>query len=214
MIRKDSRVTPPLGEGRVPGSRSQTLSNHVMFRKLPLATIGLVVGGSLTAIGIVAYVTHNATLNLAGFFYGIPLILGGLALKSSELKPVPFLKPTPPEILSLREQQATYTQNKLRLDVTRYRYGQDVHLDEALKKIGLSPSEEERPVLEGLWETSIDNHYALVLQFESSEIPLAVWQQQQEKIEKYFGPGIRAEFTQADETHINFALITTSAPTS
>ena len=30
---------------------------------------------------------------------GTPILLGGLALKASELKPIPFSQPTAPEIL-------------------------------------------------------------------------------------------------------------------
>ncbi|MFM7580901.1 MAG: DUF2854 domain-containing protein, partial [Microcystaceae cyanobacterium] len=58
-----------------------------MFGKIPLALVGLTVGSLLTVMGFVAYALDKPTLNLAGFFYGIPLLLGGLALKAAELKP-------------------------------------------------------------------------------------------------------------------------------
>lgn len=178
-----------------------------MFGKIPLATLGLSVGGILTLMGFVAYGMGNPTLNLIGFFYGIPLLLGGLALKSSELPPIPFSEPTTPDILALREQQATVTQNKLRKDVTRYRYGQEVHLDEALAKVGLSPTDEERPNLISIKETAIDGAYTLILAFESPKILLEGWQKQQEKIEKFFGPDIRAEFSQPEADRIDLAII-------
>src|SRR4028118_415972 len=98
-----------------------------MLRQISLGKLGLIVGGILTLVGFVAYATNNPTLNLAGFFYGIPLLLGGLALSAAELPPVPCQQ-TSPDIVALREQQATPTQNQVRLDVTRYRYGQDAHL--------------------------------------------------------------------------------------
>ncbi len=41
-----------------------------------LSTVLLGVGRLLTLIGFVAYFQDNATLNLAGFFYGIPVLLG------------------------------------------------------------------------------------------------------------------------------------------
>ncbi|MGL4879603.1 MAG: DUF2854 domain-containing protein, partial [Waterburya sp.] len=119
-----------------------------MLRKIPLAAVGLTVGGILTAVGFYAYAVGLNTLNLAGFFYGIPLLLGGLALKAAELKPVPYTVETSPEIKQLRS-QATSTQEQLRKDVTRYRYGQEAHLDESLAKLGLSPTDEERPQLVG-----------------------------------------------------------------
>ncbi|ACK71465.1 conserved hypothetical protein [Gloeothece citriformis PCC 7424] len=185
-----------------------------MLRKISLASLGLTVGGILTIIGFIAYATGNATLNLAGLFYGVPILLGGLALKSAELKPVPYSQPVSPEIVTLREQQATPTQNQIRKDITRYRYGQEAHLDESLERLGLSPLDEERPVLETLQETSIDGAYALILEFNSPFISWDMWQEKQEKIEKFFGPGIRAQITQPDEKRIDLALITVPQPQS
>ena len=129
-----------------------------MLRKISLALVGLTVGSLLTVVGFIAYALDYATLNLAGFFYGIPLLLGGLALKAAELKPIPFSQPTPDAILKLREKLATPTQNQIRKDVTRYRYGQEAHLDDTLQRLGLSPTDEERPVLVSLKESAIADH--------------------------------------------------------
>ena len=178
-----------------------------MFRKISLAALGLTVGGILTLIGFIAYVTGNATLNLAGLFYGVPILLGGLALKAAELKPVPYIEPTTPEIIALREQTATPTQNQLRQDVTRFRYGQEAHLDEALERIGLSPSDADRPELIGIQETEIEGAYTLIMQFDSPFISLEQWQEKQEKIEKFFGPDIKATIAQPGENYIDLALI-------
>ena len=177
-----------------------------------LGTLGLWVGGVLTITGFIAYATANATLNLAGFFYGIPLLLGGLALKASELKPIPFSQPTTPEVLKLRSLKATSTQNQIRDDVTRYRYGQEAHLDSSLEALKLSPTDEERPVLIGLRETEVDGEYVLVLEFNSPLISFETWQQKREKVEKFFGPGVRVEITQPESDNadrIDVALITT-----
>jgi hypothetical protein len=178
-----------------------------MFGKIPLALLGLVVGSLLTLMGFVAYAMGNATLNLAGFFYGIPLLLGGLALKSSEIQPIPFSQPSTPEVLALREQQATVTQTKLRKDVTRYRYGQEVHLDEALQKVGLSPNDEVRPLLVAIRETELEGAYTLILEFESPKLALEKWNVQKERIEKFFGPDIRADISEPQEGKINLALV-------
>lgn len=181
-----------------------------MFRQIPLAKLGLVVGSILTLVGLVAYFADKATLNLVGFFYGIPLLLGGLALKSSELKPVPFTQPTSPEVLTLREQQATAIQNQIRKDVTRYRYGQDVHLDDALQRLGLSPTDDERPILQGIREVATEGAYTLILEFDSPRISLGGWQEKQEKMARFFGPGIRVTISQPEEGEIHVALIAES----
>lgn len=178
-----------------------------MLRQISLASLGLVVGSLLTLVGFIAYATGNATLNLAGFFYGIPILLGGLALKAAELKPIPLSQPTSPEVIALRDRTATPTQNQIRKDVTRYRYGQQAHLDESLERLGLSPTDEERPLLIGLQERAIDDAYSLILEFDSPFISLETWQDKREKLEKFFGPGIRADISQPSDKRIDVALI-------
>ncbi|NEP13648.1 MAG: DUF2854 domain-containing protein [Symploca sp. SIO2C1] len=178
-----------------------------MLPRTSLGTLGLVIGGLLALMGFIAYATEQATLNLVGFFYGIPLLLGGLALKASELKPINFSEPTTSAVLQLRQNQATPTQNQIREDVMRYRYGQQAHLDESLERLGLSPTDEERPLLQGLRETEVDGAYTLVLEFASPLIDLETWQQKREKIEKFFGPGIRVDLTQPEEEQIDMAMI-------
>lgn len=180
-----------------------------MLRQISLGTVGLTVGAILSVIGLVAYIGENATLNLIGFFYGIPLLLGGLALKSAELKPVPYSQPAP-EVVALREQQATATQNQIRKDVTRYRYGQEAHLDSSLEYLGLSPSDEERPELSSIREETIDGSYALILKFESPLIPFTTWQAKQEKLDRFFGPGLQVKLSQPAEEQVEIALITES----
>jgi hypothetical protein len=178
----------------------------IMFGKISLATLGLRLGVVLTSVGAIAYATNHPTLNLAGFFYGLPLILGGLALKSTELKPVAIEPPTPPDILTLRTQTATITQNKIRKDVTRYCYGKDAHLDEALKYLGLNPGREECPVLIRLRESGTDGNYALTLTFESESVPLESWQQQQDKMVRYFGPDVEVVIGQPEPHQVEVTL--------
>ena len=175
--------------------------------KIRLSMLGLIVGGILTIVGIAAYVIGNATLNLAGFFYGIPVFLGGLALKAAELRPVPFSEETSLDVLKLREEQATSTQNQIRKNVTRYRYGQEAHLDESLQRLGLSPTDEERPILQGLKETAIEDKYTLILEFYSPLITLETWLEKQDKITRFFGPDIRVEIEETEENKINLSLI-------
>lgn len=178
-----------------------------MLRQTSLGLLGLTVGSILTLLGIYAYATGNATLNLAGFFYGIPVLLGGLALKAAELKPVPYRDTPPPEVTSAREQQATDIQNQIRRDVTRYRYGQAAHLDIALEKLGLSPTDEERPVLTTIQEKLFDGAYGLVLEFDSPLISLETWESKREKMEKFFGPNVRVVIDQPQENVAQVAII-------
>ncbi|MBE9041060.1 DUF2854 domain-containing protein [Oscillatoriales cyanobacterium LEGE 11467] len=178
-----------------------------MLRQISLGKLGIRLGLVITVIGFGAYFADYATLNLAGFFYGIPLILIGLALKSGELKPVPLIQPTSPEVLALRERQATSTQTQIREDITRYRYGQDAHLEEALSYLGLGLSEQERPIIEGIREESIEGCYALILVFESPLVAFETWQEKTEKMEKFFGPNVRVEVCQPEEGLVEVAIV-------
>ncbi|MBE9111892.1 DUF2854 domain-containing protein [Nodosilinea sp. LEGE 07298] len=185
---------------------------RIKLGQFNLSLVLLAVGGVLTIVGFVAYFQDNSTLNLVGFFYGIPVLLGGLALRAAELEPAPYTRPTSPEVLKLREEQATPTQNQVRQDVTRYRYGQEAHLDVALQKLGLSPSGQECPELSGLHEAEVDGNYALVLEFDSSTLPFSTWVEKKAKIESFFGPSVRAELSQPTEDQVNLALITSLEP--
>ncbi len=183
-----------------------------MLRKIPLSLLLLTVGGVLTVVGFVAYFKAQATLNLVGFFYGVPILLGGLALKAAQLEPTPYSQPTSPDVLALREQQATATQNQVRKDVTRFRYGQEVHLEEALERLGLSPNDDDRPVLSGLREEAVDGAYCLVLEFDSPLMPLETWQEKHAKIERFFGPNVKAAIATPAENRVELALITDLTP--
>jgi Protein of unknown function (DUF2854) len=177
-----------------------------LLLRIPLGPTLISIGGLLTMIGFGAYAVDNATLNLVGFFYGVPLLLGGLALKSAELRPVPLAEPTE-EMLALRQQQETPTLKQIRQDLTRFRYGQEAHLDLALEKLGLSPTDEERPVVKGLREVEIGGAYALILEFYSPLISMETWQEKQDKITRFFGPGIHAILTKTSDEEIEVALV-------
>ncbi|MBE9066708.1 DUF2854 domain-containing protein [Leptolyngbya cf. ectocarpi LEGE 11479] len=181
-----------------------------MLRKIPLGGVLLSVGSILTLVGFVAYFRDMATLNLAGFFYGIPILLGGAALRAAELEPVPYSQEPGDTVVALRDKTATQTQNQVRKDVTRYRYGQDAHLDIALERLGLSPNDKQRPVLSSLQEEIRDGAYALVLEFDSPYMPLETWEEKHDKIEKFFGPNVRAEIDVIPNNRVALALIENS----
>ncbi|MEM9452233.1 MAG: DUF2854 domain-containing protein [Cyanobacteria bacterium P01_E01_bin.6] len=182
-----------------------------MLPRISLGTIGLVGGGILTIIGFIAYFMDYATLNLVGFFYGIPVLLGGFALKAAELKPVPFDPPTSESVLELRERQATETQNQVRKDVTRYRYGQSSHLEDALDHLGLGPTDEERPMLGYLREEDIEGHYSLTLGFYSPLIDLEKWLSKKEKMERFFAPNVHVAIQSPEEEIIELQLLTSTS---
>ncbi|WP_271253616.1 DUF2854 domain-containing protein [Pseudanabaena sp. Chao 1811] len=182
------------------------------LNKISLASIGLFVGGILFVVGFWAYSKGNSTLNLIGFFYGFPILLGGFAFKSSEVAPIPVIVPESEDVLAVRKLQETSTQKQLRKDVTRYRYGIKAHLDEVLEKLGMRPTDEERPLLIGIYEEisqaeETKGAYSLVLRFQSPLMGFEVWQEKQDKLTRFFGPGIVATVSELANKEVDLRLI-------
>ncbi len=184
----------------------------IKLNKISLASIGLYVGSALFLVGFWAYSQGNSTLNLVGFFYGFPILLGGFAFKSSEVIPVPIIVQESEAVVAFRKLQETPTQKQLRKDVTRYRYGIKAHLDEVLEKLGMSPTDQERPVLIAIYEEisqeeETKGHYSLVLRFHSPLMGFDAWTQKQEKLTRFFGPGIIATVTELENKEVDLRLI-------
>jgi hypothetical protein len=183
-----------------------------LLRRLPpLAALCLGGGAIITIIGFTAYALNYAALNMIGFFYGIPLLLGGVALKITELRPVPLTIPTTSEVEALKMTQATDTQKQIFDDLTRYRYGQEAHLDSALKFLGLAPSDDDRPTIIGIREENIDGAYAMILEFDSPFITLETWRKKIEKMTSFFGPNVRVDVTQPAEERVDLFIIAVPA---
>ena len=161
-------------------------------------------GAVLTVVGAVAYGAGNANLSLPTIFYGIPILLGGLALKSSELPPAERI-PLPPERQELRRAAAAEPLRKLFADVTRWRYGQKAHLESSLEALKLW-DEDRPPQLESIKELDAEGGYGLRLRFAIHGVPLARWQERQERLGRFFGAGLSAEIETDGPEHLLLSL--------
>ena len=163
-----------------------------------------VAGGALTVIGATAYATGNANLSLPTIFYGIPILLGGLALKSSELPPA--LRVTPPNTMKQLREQAPEELVKLLGDVTRWRYGQKAHLESSLEALKLW-DDDTPPQLEEIEELDSSGGYGLRMRFSLGAIPLQRWQDKQDRLGRFFAKGLRAELTDLGDGRIDLQLL-------
>lgn len=176
--------------------------------KVSFGVIGLGVGVSLLSYGFGAYfnILPGSEWSALMLTYGFPLAIIGMALKYAELKPVPCL--TYLEAQTLRETCATPVLKQVRSDVTRYRYGDEQHLDEALKRIfqyGLGGGIPRRsaPILQMIREEITDDgKYCLVLAFEAKALQLSDFEKRQEKFASFFGPGITAQVGKGENDHV------------
>lgn len=176
--------------------------------KLSFGVIGLAIGGTLLSYGFGAYFTilPGSEWSALMLTYGFPLAIIGMALKYAELKPVPCI--TYSDAKNLRETQATPILKQVRDDVTRFRYGDEQHLDEALKRIfqyglGSGISRRNGPILKMIREeVTEDGHYSLVLVFEAKALQLSDFEQRQSKFASFFGPGITAEIGKREDNDL------------
>ncbi|KAL7221530.1 hypothetical protein ACSBR1_023478 [Camellia fascicularis] len=153
--------------------------------KVSFGVIGLSVGVSLLSYGFGAYfnILPGSEWSAIMLTYGFPLAIIGMALKYAELKPVPCL--TYSNAQMLREKCATPILKQVRNDVTRYRYGDEQHLDEALKRIfqygqGGGIPRRSAPVLQMIREeVTEDGKYCLVLVFEAKALQLSDFERRQ-----------------------------------
>jgi hypothetical protein len=142
--------------------------------------------------------------------YGFIISLIGFALKYAQLDPLDLV--TYEDALALRETQSTSILTQVRNDVTRYRYGDEQHLEEALAIIfrynrpgGLRKN--QAPTLVGLAEMVIVDRYALVLKFDSPKMTLEEWTDRREKIQGFFGPGVTCGITEIAEGQVEVELV-------
>ncbi len=56
----------------------------------------------------------------------------------------------------------------------------------------------------------MNGNYALVLDFDSPQVPLDVWEQKQQKMTAFFGPGVDVKIAQPEEERIELTLVTNS----
>lgn len=209
---------PQLGQSGLQED-GKTLRDTVPFeiRGFSLPLVVFSTGVILTASSFVNFFSSDGdsdgAVSSIGFVYGIPVFLIGLSLWYAELKPV--------EVISSEagdrawDNKATDTLTKVKLDVTRHRYGDDAHLDSTLESLGLKLQGKKFPKLLSLTqEETSTGELALTLAFQSIETPYKLWSDpvKVKKFTKFFGPGVRAEVFKidSDKRLVGLKLTTTS----
>ena len=160
-------------------------------------------------IGWIGYATGNPNLSLPTIFYGIPILLGGLALKSSELPPAALL-PADAAAIALRKEPASATLRKLVKDVTRWRYGQKAHLESSLEALKLW-DEDQPPQLLSVSEQAVDGRYAVALRFEAAGVPYSRWQEKGERLGRFFDKGLQARLSEPAAGEVLLELLPQAA---
>ncbi len=163
-----------------------------------------ITGGVLTVVGGIAYATGAANLSVPTIFYGFPIFLGGLALKTSELPPARRVNQSD-QFKDLRA-KAPPEMAKLLGDVTRWRYGQKVHLESSLQALNLW-DEDNPPELLEIEELNTSAGYGLRLRFELAGVPLEKWSEKQARLSRFFAKGLNAELVSPSTGKLDLMLL-------
>ena len=161
-------------------------------------------GAALSVIGWIGYASANPNLSLPTIFYGIPILLGGLALKSSELPPVRRLT-TADSHRTLRDLPESEPLRRLLADVVRWRYGLKAHLESSLEALKLW-NDDEPPVLTAIEELDCNGRYGLRLLFDCGAVPFERWQERQDRLGRFFGPGLEAVVERRGDAGLSLSL--------
>jgi len=154
------------------------------------ANVITIAGGTLSFIGMTAFFTESVNLSVPTFFYGVPILLIGLALKTSEVPPVILINKDlfqkdnfnrPKEITNLVK------------DVTKWRYGIQAHLESSLEVLKLW-NEENPPRLLELEEITKDEKNGLRMHFEINSVPIDEWIKRKDRLNRFFAKGLESEF--------------------
>ena len=173
-----------------------------MKKYLSPANLIVTTGGVLAFVGMTAYFTDSVNLSVPTFFYGVPILLIGLGLKTSEIPPVNLL-----DNLNFKADKSNRPKELTALvkDVTRWRYGIKAHLESSLEALNLW-DEDNPPQLKEIEEITKEDKRGLRMHFEINGVPTEKWIDKQERINRFFAKGLESEFI-IDDNEKEFDLI-------
>ena len=166
------------------------------------ANLITITGGALSFIGMTAFFTESVNLSVPTFFYGVPILLIGLALKTSEVEPVQLINK---EVFQADKFNRPKELTELVKDVTKWRYGIQAHLESSLEVLKLW-NEENPPKLTELEEITKNDRNGLRMHFEINNVPIEKWFEKQERLNRFFVKGLESEFI-IDDNKKEFDLI-------
>lgn len=188
------------------------------IRGFSLGNLTVIAGALVTILSFADYLGSNngegIQVSGLGFVYGIPIFVAGAALKYAEIEPVPCFSTDAAD--AVFDSKATEIIKKVKQDVTRHRYGDEAHLDTAVKKLGLVVPGKAYPQMRELrQEVTEDGELAFTMVWQSLDTPYKMWadEKRRQKYESFFGPNVGAEVVKINaEERIVGIKLTTGGP--
>tara|TARA_Y100001968_G_C19344280_1_gene711220 strand:+ start:72 stop:638 length:567 start_codon:yes stop_codon:yes gene_type:complete len=163
-----------------------------------------ITGASLSVIGLLAYFTDATNLSVPTFFYGVPILLIGLSLKTVELPPAQKIIHN----LSIDNSPENAELKKVVKDVTGWKYGPAAHLESSLKVLRLWDIDNP-PQLKEVEELMTEAGYGIRLRFELSGVSLERWQEKEDRLSRFFAKGLEAKLATPSPGLIDLILTPT-----
>ena len=149
-----------------------------------------ITGGALSLIGITAFFLESVNLSVPTFFYGVPIFLIGLGLKTSEIPPVKLINQ---DSFKADDFKRPKELTALVKDVTRWRYGLKAHLESSLEALELWDEDNPSQLLE-LEEIKKEDKKGLRMHFVINAVPIEKWINKKERLNRFFAKGLESEF--------------------
>jgi len=188
------------------------------IRGFSLGNLIVGAGAFVTIFSFADYLSSNTGSGIQvsglGFVYGIPIFVAGAALKYAEIAPVPCYSTQAAD--SIFESKATEIIKKVKQDVTRHRYGDEAHLDTAVKKLGLVVPGKSYPQMRELrQDVTEEGELTFTMVWQSVDTPYKMWADEKRRLkyEGFFGPDVGAEVVKIDaEERLVGIKLTTGGP--
>ncbi len=175
-----------------------------MKKSLSPASIISIIGGILTVIGLISYFGNAANLSVPTFFYGVPILLIGLALKNSELSPAKCTNSSK-ELQKIKPKIPKELQDLVD-DVTRWRYGQRAHLESSLQVLKLW-DDSKPPQLTEIVLLEKENEYGIKMKFNPNGVPLEKWEEQKDRLGRFFAKNFQAILISNSAEQVELTLL-------
>jgi len=179
---------------------------NVLFSPGSIITVA---GSVLSVIGLLAYFTNATNLSVPTFFYGVPILLIGLSLKTVELPPAKKLINS--SISSNSKEESNSELKKVVKDVTGWKYGPTTHLESSLKVLKLWDIDNP-PKVKEVEELISDAGYGIRLRFELGAVSIERWKEKEARLSRFFAKGLTAKLLTPSPEIIDLILTPQTPP--